>query len=85
MSKFNPTLRRGSAGVAYVQLQPGIVHRTIQVTDEVLLDANPSGQAIGVEFLNFAHAQKDFPQFELGQWLSQNKVTQVKDLVTPGA
>lgn len=61
----------------YVTLKPGLPEHCVQVTDKVLLDANPDGQAIGVEFLSM---NTPFPSFELSQYIRPKNLAQVEAL-----
>jgi uncharacterized protein YuzE len=47
-----PDVRRDrAAGALYARLRDGEVARTIEVSDDAMIDVDPEGQVIGVELL----------------------------------
>lgn len=74
MARFKAEKRNNGV---YITIKPGLPEHCVQVTDTVLLDANPDGQAIGVEFLSM---NAPFPNFELSQYIRPKQLNRVKAL-----
>ena len=74
MARFKAEKRNNGV---YITIKPGLPEHCVQVTDTVLLDANPDGQAIGIEFLSI---NTPFPGFELSQYIRPKQLSQVEAL-----
>ena len=47
------------ANALYLQLREGVVHRTVPISESVMIDVNRNNRVLGVEFLN----PDEFPTF----------------------
>lgn len=60
----------------YVEVRPGAVARTVELSDGVYADLNKKGEVLGLEFLN----ADDFAKFIGAQQTADHEFVQLEDL-----